>query len=166
MSSFVTAVDEYAESAAPSSTALLEAMSALQTADALLRWRLRDQLQVRANEMMAIEFIARLQNLGQPVRALDIARALGVTNGAATGIVARLMGRGFVARTDNPLDGRGHHLHLTARARSALAEAMGTSRYEFSTLVASMTERESKRVVVLLSALTASLDHGGVLPAS
>lgn len=171
MSSTVTSIDDEARDRQaapipPPPTAILEAMSALQTADALLRWRLRDRLHVRANEMMAIEFIARHQNLGQSVRALDIARALGVTNGAATGIVARLMERGFVARTDNPFDGRGHHLHLTTLANSALADAIGTSRDGWSTLIAGMTPRESKRMVALLAALTASLDHGGVLPAA
>lgn len=145
-------------------TAILEAMSALQTADALLRWRVRDRLKLRANEMLALEFLTRLERLGQPVRALDISRALGVTNGATTIIVARLMARGLISRTDNPLDKRGHLLHVTAASTSAFREARGTSGVDLTRLLSGLSARESKRVVVLLTAMTASLDLAGLTP--
>ncbi|MBF4574617.1 MarR family winged helix-turn-helix transcriptional regulator [Frondihabitans sp. VKM Ac-2883] len=146
--------------------ALLEAVSALQTADALLRWRLRDLLHLRANEIMALEFLARLNNLDQPVRALDIARALGVTNGASTLIVARLMERGLVTRTENPRDGRGHLLHLTVAAITALDDALGDSRHGIRALLEGLSPRESKRIIMILGELTASLDLGGLQPAA
>lgn len=160
----VVATDDIAAVHVPD--ALLEAVSALQTADALLRWRLRDALHLRANETMAIEYLARLQRLGQPVRALDLARALGVTGGASTIIVARLMKRGLVTRSINPHDGRGHHLRLTAAATSALAAAIGDSRDELRTLFAGLSPRETKRIIVLLASMTKSLDQGGVVPAA
>lgn len=146
--------------------ALLEAMSALQTADAHLRWRLRDRLQLRANEISALEFVARLGRLGQPVRALDIARALGVTSGASTIIVSRMMDRGLLSRTDNPRDGRGHLLYLTPAAKAEFSAALGDSRDDVRALLAGLSPRESKRIITLLSAMTASLDLGGILPAA
>ena len=146
--------------------ALLQAVSAVQTADAQLRYRLRDRLDLQASEIMAVELLERQDAIGQPVRSIDLSRALGVTNGAASMIVARLIERGFVHRTANPLDGRGHHLHLTAAAVEAMAEAIGDSRHELQTLLADLSPREAKRVIVLLTAMTESLDGGGLLPAA
>lgn len=167
MSSIATSLGASDDEDAPTTPlALLEAMSALQTADSLLRWRLRDRLQLRANEIMALEYLSRLQHLGQPVRALDVARVLGVTNGASSIIVARLMERGFVTRTENPRDGRGHLLRLTPAAVAALLDGVGGSRVDVRRLLAGLSPRESKRIIVLLTAMTASLDLGGILPAA
>ncbi|TAJ46651.1 MAG: MarR family transcriptional regulator [Herbiconiux sp.] len=159
-------IDDDPEGSPRTPIELLEAMSGLQTADALLRWRMRDRLQLKANEIVAIEYLARLLNIGQPVRALDLARALGVTNSATSVIVASLMKRGFLTRSDNPRDGRGHLLHLTPEAMTAIADSLGDSRAELRELLAGLSSRESKRVVVLLHAITDSLNHGGLVPAA
>ncbi|MBF4577911.1 MarR family winged helix-turn-helix transcriptional regulator [Frondihabitans sp. VKM Ac-2883] len=140
---------------------LVEAMSALQTAEALLRWRLRDLFDLRANEMVALEYLARLEHLGQPVRVLDVARVLGVTNGAGTIIVACLMERGLVTRTENPRDGRSKLLQLTPKAATAFADALGGSRMDLRILLAGLSLRERKRLIVLLTAVTDSLNRSG-----
>jgi DNA-binding MarR family transcriptional regulator len=145
---------------------LLEAMSALQTADALLRWRLRDRFDLRANEMSALGYLARLENLGQPVRVLDIARVLGVTNGAGTIIVACLIERGLVTRTENPRDGRSKLLHLTPEAATAFADTLGDSRTDLRTFLEGLSLRERKRLAVLLSAITDSLNRSGLAPST
>jgi DNA-binding MarR family transcriptional regulator len=149
----------------PTAIRVLEALSALQTSEALLRRRMRNRLGLRANEIIALEFIARLESLGQPVRALDIARNLGVTNGASSLIVARMIERGFVSRTENPRDGRGHHLHLTPDALSQMADALGESRHEVRSMLSGLSERESKRIVSLLSAVAGCFDRSGRHPA-
>ncbi|MCC4907438.1 MarR family winged helix-turn-helix transcriptional regulator [Microbacterium sp. cx-59] len=163
MSSFATSLP--VDAAIPASVPVLEALSALQTSNALLRFRLRDQLNVRANEIVALEFIARLEALGQPVRAIDVARNLGLTNGASSLIVARMIERGFVTRTENPHDGRGHHLHLTAQVSQQITAAIGPSSADVRTLISGLSPRESRRIVTLLAAVTGSLDRGGLVPA-
>lgn len=146
------------------SLALLEALSALQTSDALLRRRLRDHLALRASEIAALGFIARLEGLGQPVRAIDVARNLGVTNGASSLIVARMIERGFLTRTENPRDGRGHHLHLTPEATRRMLEAIGEAGDEVRALIAGLSARDSRRLVLLLGAVTSSLDRSAPSP--
>lgn len=165
MSSLASPFDdlEPAPASAVTPIELLEAMSDLQTADANLRWRMRDLLQLKANEILAVEYLLRMLGVSQPVRALDLARALGVTSGAASIIVAGLIKRGFLTRSENPRDGRGHHLHLTPEATSAIDATIGDSRDEMRTLLAGLSPRESKRVIVLLNAMTDSLDHGGLV---
>lgn len=142
---------------------VMVALSALQTADALLRWRLRDHLTLRANEILALEYVMRLDRLQQPVRATDVANALGVSRGASSIILARLVERGYLTRTSNPRDGRGHHLHLTEAASRDVAEAVGDSRHEIDALVSGLSARESKRITALLIAITGTLDRGGVV---
>ncbi|GAA4671633.1 MarR family winged helix-turn-helix transcriptional regulator [Frondihabitans cladoniiphilus] len=145
------------------SGAVIEALYALQDAEALFRGRLRDRLGIGANDLAALQYLARLETVGKEVRPRDLTRTLGVTSAAATIILSRLELRGFVTRTPDPSDGRGQILRLTPQAKKALATAIGTSQGGVRTLFASISDREAKRLVQLLSAVTASLDAGAPL---
>lgn len=146
---------------APATNGVVDAFYRLQNAEALYQSRLRDRLDLGANELGAMQVISRLATLGCDARALDIARSLGVTSGATSVILAHLVARGYLTRTANPRDGRGKLLHLTDEATTIVSHSLDNSRSDLSRLVSGMSPRESKRVVVLLTAVTSSLDQSG-----
>jgi DNA-binding MarR family transcriptional regulator len=102
----------------------------------------------------------RLETVGTPARPMDIARHLGLTSGAASTIVKRLVGQGFVTRHLNPTDGRGQVIHLTTRVRDAMRRAAGGSDLGALGQIMTLSERESRRVVRLLSTVTAGFTDG------
>src|SRR3954471_16167571 len=57
-----------------------------------------------------------------PVTAAELAALTGLTTGAITGVVARLLRAGFVAREPDPHDGRKQMLTITALARDRIGE--------------------------------------------
>src|SRR3954453_23553669 len=56
-----------------------------------------------------------------PVTAAELAGLTGLTTGAITGVVARLLRAGFVAREPDPHDGRKQMLTITALAHERIA---------------------------------------------
>ncbi|RPE77932.1 MULTISPECIES: MarR family winged helix-turn-helix transcriptional regulator [unclassified Frondihabitans] len=142
------------------SGAVIQALYALQDAEALHRCRLRDHFGIGANDLSAIEYIARLENVGRTPRPRDVTHMLGVTSAATTILLNRLMTRGFVTRQPDPEDGRGQLLGLTPVARAMLQDAAGTSQHALRMKLSTITAREAQRVVSLLDAVTLSLDKG------
>lgn len=57
-----------------------------------------------------------------PVTAAELAALTGLSTGAITGVVARLLRAGFVAREPDPTDGRKQILTVTATAHRRTAE--------------------------------------------
>lgn len=69
------------------------------------------------NELQTLELLFE-----GPTGPADLARRLGVTTAASSGIVARLESRGHVARTPHVTDGRRHQVAIT---ESGAAEVIG-----------------------------------------
>ena len=143
------------------SNGVVDAFYLLQNAEALYQTRLRDRLRLRSNELCAMQYIYRLETLGQDVRALDVTRNLGVTSGATSVILSHLVERGYLTRTINPKDGRGKLLHLSDEAATAVSHALNDSRSDLSQIVSGLTIRDSERVVDLLAAVTKSIESSG-----
>jgi len=143
---------------------VVDAFYLLQNAEALYQSRLRDRLGLGANELGAMQVIARLTTLGLDARAMDVSRSLGVTSGATSVILSHLIVRGYLTRTANPKDGRGKLLHLTEEATTAVSHNLHDHQSDLSLLVSGLSTRESKRVVVLLTAVTSSLDQSELQP--
>ena len=80
------------------------------------------------NEIHALRHLSR-----EPMSPGDLARTLGVTTAASSGIVDRLSARGHVERVPHPQDGRRTAVVITAAGRH---EAMGHLRPMFETLAA------------------------------
>jgi DNA-binding MarR family transcriptional regulator len=158
--SLLPAVDLDATSPAGS---VLAALYALQDAEALFRCRMRDFLGVGANEFGALDYVARLGDAGREVRPRDITRTLGITRAATTILLNRLEQRGFLTRNQDPHDGRGQLVELTTMTRGRLAEAYGNSQIGVRDRLSKVTSREAKRIVVLLGAVTASLESAAPL---
>lgn len=145
------------------SGAIIAALYALQDAEALHRCRLRDLFGIGANDLSALQYIARLENVGRTARPRDITHTLGVTSAATTILLTRLVKRGLVTREPDPHDGRGQLLGLTTEARSTLRDAAGTSQHPLRQKLSTISDRDAKRVVALLAAVTLSLDQGAVV---
>lgn len=83
---------------------------------------------------------------GRPMGPADLARALGVTTAAASGVVDRLVSHGHAERRPHTVDGRRTEVHLTDSGR---VEAVGHLAPMFAALAAldaSLTDGEREVV--------------------
>lgn len=151
---------DYVHDPESASGRVIDAIYALQDAEALFRARLRSKLGIAASELAAVQYLSRLETRRLSARPTDVAAHLGVTSGAASIIVARLVARGYVVRKTNPRDGRGQHLQLTAAVHRAVDRATGGDSLGALGGVVGLSERESRRVVSLLAGVTTGYTDG------
>lgn len=144
------------------SSDVIDALHALQSAESQFRGRLRKRLQLGANELLAIQLISRRQRQGLEVRPDDVTAALGVTSAATSIILTRLVGRHFVTRHSNPLDGRRQYVRLTDEMNTAMANAIGMSQASALDKLGGLTAVESGLVMMLLGSVTDSYDAGAL----
>lgn len=139
---------------------VLAAIYALQDAEAQFRSRLRTILGLRPSELGAVQFIARRETIGSPAHPTDIARHLGLTTGAASIILNHLAEQGFITRHLNPADGRGQIIRLTETVQDAMRQAAGGGELGALGQILTLSDRESRRVVTLLSNVTSGYADG------
>jgi DNA-binding MarR family transcriptional regulator len=89
----------------------------------------------------------------QPARLSQLAEAAGVEVSTASRQVARLVERGYVARQDDPNDGRATVHRLTDDGRDLLQRLVAARHEWFDTLLAEFETREREQLADLLGRL-------------
>jgi DNA-binding MarR family transcriptional regulator len=90
-----------------------------------------------------------------PVTAAELAGLTGLTTGAITGVVARLLRAEFVAREPDPHDGRKQMLTITALAHERMAEVFdGLAEDTRDALVAGFDEAQLATIAEFLRRAT------------
>jgi DNA-binding MarR family transcriptional regulator len=139
---------------------VIAALTEVEIAEAGLRSRLRDHLNLNPTDLAAVQYIARAATAERSVYAKDLASVLGVTSAASTLIVDRLVKAGHVERTRDPANGRYRRLTLTPATDELLEEATGDTQRQLRDLVTSMSDRDRKRAVAVLKAISSAFDDG------
>ena len=110
------------------STPTLTALEELLDAAASVPSAVARRADLSTSELHALRHLAR-----GPLGPADLARILGVTTAASSGVVDRLVARGHAVREPHPLDGRRTQVTITP---AGLADAIGHLAPMFSGLAA------------------------------
>ncbi|PID53923.1 MAG: MarR family transcriptional regulator [Micrococcales bacterium] len=86
-----------------------------------------------------------------PMGPADIARLLGVTTAAASGVVDRLTEHGHAERHPHPDDGRRTQVHITESGRAEVLQHLAPMFTELARLDAALTEQERQTVLDYLT---------------
>lgn len=143
---------------------LVAALTRLEAAVSALRARLRDQLGVSGSDLTVLQFVSRAEDADRTVRVKDLAKHLGLTGPAVTGMVDRLEQSGHLNRVPNPADGRSRHIELTETARRDYSVAMDGTNKHLHELLASFSERDRVRFVRIVDRIIAAVDLGAPSP--
>ena len=92
-----------------------------------------------------------------PMGPVDLARALGVTSAAASGVVDRLVAHGHAERTAHPEDGRRTQVVITERGRLEALTMLAPMFRSLATLDASLDDDERAVVERYLNGATAAM---------
>jgi DNA-binding MarR family transcriptional regulator len=84
---------------------------------------------------------------------VDLGRKLGITSGAATGLVARLEQAGYVRREPHPRDGRRQIVSATSRARSEMLERLQPLAEAINQAAARLGTQQRRVVIDMLGEL-------------
>jgi DNA-binding MarR family transcriptional regulator len=105
-----------------------------------------------AGDYLALKHLAVSE---QPLGPVELGRLLGVTSGAATGLVDRLEQAGHVLRRAHPSDRRRQTVTVTPLARQRLGDAVQPLADDIDREADSLTPDERRQVADVLGRLTA-----------
>ena len=89
-----------------------------------------------------------------PMTAAELAAVTGLTSGAVTGVVGRLLRAGFVAREPDPQDGRKQLLTMTPQAYRRIGEVFAGLAEDTHELVAGFDEQQLTTIADFLRRAT------------
>ncbi|MFV0462534.1 MAG: MarR family winged helix-turn-helix transcriptional regulator [Nostocoides sp.] len=110
------------------------------------------QAGLSTSELHALRHLS-IQALGPA----ELARRLGVTSAAASGIVDRLVERGHAERRANPHDGRRAEVHLTDTGRSEMVRHLAPMFGALAALDADLDEADRQIIDTFLARATAAI---------
>ncbi len=105
--------------------------------------------------LTASDYVALKHLLVAPLGPVELGRMLGLTSGAATGLVTRLASAGYAERTAHPGDRRRQIVTATPRAEAAVVTALQPLATDIDRLAAALPADRRDLVAATLGELTA-----------
>ncbi|MDF2575520.1 MAG: hypothetical protein K0S05_2432 [Agromyces sp.] len=139
----------------PSSLDVLEAVRRHRDAEALMRRRMRDDMDMGDTDVAALRWIIREERAGRFATSAALARELSITTAAAAKLVGRLVASGYLERSRHPTDRRLVLLTPLPGAHERLRRALGPMHDRMLELAVSLTPDERAAVVDFLDRLAA-----------
>ena len=117
---------------------------------------MHDFIQLRKESGLSMPQIRALFHLhhGSKCGVSDVGELLGVTNAAASQMIDRLVLKGYIERTEDPVDRRAKRLRLTAKGHSLVSESIEIRRRWMEKLTDALTLEEQKSIIAALTILT------------
>ncbi|PYY36785.1 MarR family transcriptional regulator [Curtobacterium sp. MCJR17_055] len=112
----------YGEDSRVDAVDVLNALRRYRTAESSAQRRVREELGIGENALMALRVLVDAETSGRTVNSKELAERLGITAASTSALVDRLVRSGHVERHADPADRRGVILTATGRSmRRALA---------------------------------------------
>ena len=145
--------------AEPSAIALLESVRRHRAAEAAMRRRIRDDMDMGDTDLAALRWIIEHERSDRPATSAGLARALGISTAATVKVVSRLSADGYIARTSHPSDRRSLLLSTLPGAHERLQRALGPMHQRMLQLAESLEPDERDVIIHFLDRLVEILDE-------
>jgi DNA-binding MarR family transcriptional regulator len=143
----------------PSVIAVLESVRRHRAAEAAMRRRVRDDMDMGDTDLAALRWIIEQERAGRPPTSAGLSRVLGITTAATVKVVSRLIAVGYVARRSHPSDRRSLLLRTLPGAHERLRQALGPMHSRMLRLAESLQPDERDVVIRFLDQLAVILDE-------
>jgi DNA-binding MarR family transcriptional regulator len=138
----------------PSALAVLEAIRRHRDAEAAMRRRTREDMDMGDTDLAALRWIIRQERSGHRATSAALARELGITSAATVKLVGRLVAGGYVDRQRHPSDRRSLLLGTLPAAHEHLRRVLGPMHERMLRLASSLAPAERVLVVDFLDHLS------------
>ncbi len=123
-------------------------------------WKNVRKLGFSMSQVFALRYIHRCG----PCNISDIAKALGITNAAASQMLQKLVAHGYVVREENPTDRRNKRLSLTPKGEQALKEITPSWETTLDKLMANSTPEEIAQLAAAFELLLSKMPASATAP--
>ncbi len=115
----------YAQSDHERGVRVLQAMRLYRSAEAAMRRRTRDAMQMGENDLLALRYVIGARQRGTAVTPTDLSRYLGVKTSSVTAMIDRLETAGHLRRVPSASDRRRLTVEPTAHADAMVRATLG-----------------------------------------
>lgn len=117
---------------------------------------MHDFIQLRKESGLSMPQIRAIFHLhhGSKCGVSDVGELLGVTNAAASQMIDRLVLKGYIERSEDPVDRRAKRLRLTKKGHSLVSESIDIRQRWMEKLTDALTIEEQKSIITALTILT------------
>jgi len=138
---------------------VLEAVRRHRAAEALMRRRMREDMDMGDTDLAALRWLIHEEREGRAATSASLARTLGITTAATVKVVARLVDGGYISRTRHPTDRRVLLLGTLPAAHERVRRALGAMHERMLRLATSFDPAERAVVVRFLDGLVEIIER-------
>lgn len=137
----------------PSPVEVLAAVRAFRTAETAMRRRTRGSMGMGENDLLAVQFLMRRQQSGQPVSPKDLTAYLGISSASTTVLIDRLVKSGHVLRQPHPSDRRAIRIIATPVSHREVRETLDDMHQRMLEAAEKLSPSEARTVIGFLSTM-------------
>lgn len=141
----------------PDTLPILQALRAVQRADAEMRRRASRDMGMNRTDVRALRFVIAQEVLGEVVTAQALAAELGISTASTTKLLDRLGRSGHLERHPHPTDRRSVAVGATDHAHREIRERLGPMHERMMEIARSVPARSRADVTAFLQAIAAEL---------
>ncbi|WP_245635883.1 MarR family winged helix-turn-helix transcriptional regulator [Herbiconiux solani] len=140
--------------ASPLAAEVLSAMRAYRTAEAAMRRRTRESMQMGENDLTALRYLLKAQGEGRVVTPGMLADHLGMKSASVTVMLDRLTTSGHLDRRPHPSDRRSLAVVATPGSDDEVRATLGRLHRRMITVTSRLDEQQAEAVRTFLLAMT------------
>lgn len=146
---------------------VLEAMRAYGAAESAMRRRSEGVLRMSENDVSAMRYLLRAQEVGRTVGPKELAEYLGIQSSSVTALLDRLERAGHIRRESSPFDRRALIVVPAVPVDQLERAILSEMREELVEVAAALDPADARVVVDFLRRMRDAVDHiDGAQPAS
>jgi len=140
------------------SVAVLDAMRDYRSAEAEMRKRTRESMNMNESDLLALRIILGVHRTGRGVSPTELSKALGITSASTTGLVDRLVAAGHAERQRNPADGRAVVIVPTTSSETEVRLALSDVHDRMIEAADGLDDHEATIVIAFLASMREAVE--------
>jgi DNA-binding MarR family transcriptional regulator len=143
----------------PGGVRLLNAMRDYRAAEAAMRKRTRESMQMGETDLVALRILLAANRTGESLSPKDLASGLGISSASTTVLLDRLERSGHLTRSPHPSDRRAIVIQTTDATEHDVRETLGSMHARMIEVADSLSPVETDVVVAFLAAMRRAVDE-------
>lgn len=140
-------------------TSVMEALRSYRAAEAAMRRRTRQAMEMGENELLVLRFLMRARMRGEGVTPATLSRYLGITSASTTAVLDRLEKSGHIHRSPNPGDRRSVLIVPSEKSDAEIRQTLAAMHDRMMAVVRPLSEQDRHVIVAFLDAMREAVDQ-------
>lgn len=140
-------------------SSVMEALRSYRAAEAAMRRRTRQAMEMGENELLTLRFLTRARMSDEAVTPVALSRYLGISSASTTALLDRLERSGHVTRSPHPEDRRSLLVTASVKSDTEIRHTLAAMHDRMMSVVRPMSEADRAVVIGFLDSMREAVDE-------